>query len=80
MNPNYTEFKFPQIKAHSWKKVFRLRAPNEAIDLLSKLVVYNPELRLTPKEALLHPFFNELRDQNTKLPNGYPLPPLFDFE
>jgi hypothetical protein len=23
MNPNYTEFKFPQIKAHPWPKVFR---------------------------------------------------------
>lgn len=21
MNPNYTEFKFPQIKAHAWSKV-----------------------------------------------------------
>lgn len=21
MNPNYTEFKFPQIKAHAWNKV-----------------------------------------------------------
>uniref|UniRef100_A0A453ELM6 Protein kinase domain-containing protein n=1 Tax=Aegilops tauschii subsp. strangulata TaxID=200361 RepID=A0A453ELM6_AEGTS len=21
MNPNYTEFKFPQIKAHPWHKV-----------------------------------------------------------
>lgn len=21
MNPNYTEFKFPQIKAHPWTKV-----------------------------------------------------------
>lgn len=21
MNPNYTEFKFPQIKAHPWQKV-----------------------------------------------------------
>uniref|UniRef100_A0A5F4WD04 Protein kinase domain-containing protein n=1 Tax=Callithrix jacchus TaxID=9483 RepID=A0A5F4WD04_CALJA len=23
MNPNYTEFNFPQIKAHPWKKVFK---------------------------------------------------------
>ena len=25
MNPNYTEFKFPQIKAHPWPKVYLLR-------------------------------------------------------
>lgn len=24
MNPNYTEFKFPQIKAHPWQKVAHL--------------------------------------------------------
>jgi hypothetical protein len=24
MNPNYTEFKFPQIKAHPWHKVCSL--------------------------------------------------------
>lgn len=25
MNPNYSEFKFPQIKAHPWNRVFRSR-------------------------------------------------------
>lgn len=24
MNPNYTEFKFPQIKSHPWQKVYEL--------------------------------------------------------
>jgi glycogen synthase kinase 3 beta len=24
MNPNYTEFKFPQIKSHPWQKVSKL--------------------------------------------------------
>ena len=28
-------------------------------------------------EACAHPFFDELRDPNTRLPNGRPLPPLF---
>ena len=27
MNPNYSEFKFPQIKAHPWNKVFRSKTP-----------------------------------------------------
>jgi hypothetical protein len=35
MNPNYTEFKFPQIKAHPWTKVFSKRMPVDAIDLVS---------------------------------------------
>jgi glycogen synthase kinase 3 beta len=35
MNPNYTEFKFPQIKPHPWTKVFSKRMPPDAIDLVS---------------------------------------------
>ena len=80
MNPNYSEFKFPQIRAHPWNKVFRSRTPPDAIDLISKLLVYNPERRLKPLEALLHGFFDELRDKNTRLPNGSPLPDLFEFQ
>jgi hypothetical protein len=38
MNPNYTEFKFPQIKAHPWSKVFSKRMPADAINLV------NPQL------------------------------------
>eukprot|EP00091_Calanus_sinicus_P009403 TRINITY_DN2200_c0_g1_i3.p1 TRINITY_DN2200_c0_g1~~TRINITY_DN2200_c0_g1_i3.p1 ORF type:complete len:340 (-),score=85.28 TRINITY_DN2200_c0_g1_i3:913-1932(-) len=44
MNPNYTEFKFPQIKAHPWPKVFRARTSPEAIDLVSRLLEYTPQL------------------------------------
>ncbi|URD79846.1 Polygalacturonase, partial [Musa troglodytarum] len=65
MNPNYTEFKFPQIKAHPWHKIFHKRMPPEAVDLL---------------EALIHPFFDELRDSDTRLPNSHFLPPLFNFK
>jgi serine/threonine protein kinase len=45
MNPNYTEFKFPQIKAHPWHKVFHRRMPPEAVDLVSRLLQYSPNLR-----------------------------------
>lgn len=31
-------------------------------------------------EALAHPFFDELREPNVRLPNGRPLPPLFNFK
>lgn len=31
-------------------------------------------------EALIHPFFDELREPNTRLPNGRFLPPLFNFK
>jgi serine/threonine protein kinase len=79
MNPNYSEFKFPQIKAHPWKQVFRSRTHPDAIDLITKLLVYDPLRRLPPLQALIHPMFDELRDENTKLPNGNKMPELFNF-
>ncbi|KAJ0986043.1 hypothetical protein J5N97_004399 [Dioscorea zingiberensis] len=80
MNPNYTEFRFPQIKAHPWHKIFHKRMPPEAIDLVSRLLQYSPSLRCTALEACAHPFFDELREPNARLPNGRPLPPLFNFK
>ncbi|XP_043684253.1 glycogen synthase kinase-3 beta isoform X1 [Vespula pensylvanica] len=79
MNPNYTEFKFPQIKSHPWQKVFRARTPPEAMELVARLLEYTPSLRMTPLQACAHSFFNELREQGTRLPNGRELPPLFNF-
>ncbi|KHN16033.1 Glycogen synthase kinase-3 like MsK-1 [Glycine soja] len=80
MNPDYTEFKFPQIKAHPWHKIFHKRMPPEAVDLVSRLLQYSPNLRCTALDALTHPFFDELRDPNSRLPNGRFLPPLFNFK
>ncbi|KAJ4827392.1 hypothetical protein Tsubulata_038688 [Turnera subulata] len=79
MNPNYTEFKFPQIKAHPWHKVFHKRMPTEAVDLVSRLLQYSPNIRFTALEACAHPFFDDLREPNACLPNGRALPPLFNF-
>ncbi|XP_048426392.1 shaggy-related protein kinase theta-like [Pyrus x bretschneideri] len=79
MNPNYTEFKFPQIKAHPWHKIFHKRMPPEAVDLVSRLLQYSPNLRCTALEACAHPFFDDLRDPNVSLPNGRALPLLFNF-
>lgn len=79
MNPNYTEFKFPQVKAHAWHKVFRSRTPPDAIDLISKVLIYDPKERLRAVDILTHSFFDELKDPKTKLPNGNALPELFNF-
>jgi len=54
--------------------------PAEAVDLVSRLLQYSPKLRSTALEALIHPFFDELRDPNTRLPNGRFLPPLINFK
>ncbi|KAK7847868.1 shaggy-related protein kinase kappa [Quercus suber] len=70
MNPNYTEFKFPQIKPHPWhmQGLPKTFTP-EAVDLVCRFFQYSPNLRCTA-----------LRDPNTHLPNGRPLPPLFNFK
>ena len=79
MNPNYMEHKFPQIKPHPFSKVFRPRTAAEAIDLVSKLLEYTPGSRLSAVEAMVHPFFDELRVEGAKMPNGKEFPRLFDF-
>ena len=67
------------MKQYPWAKVFRSKTPPDAIDLLAKLLCYTPEHRLKPLEACAHPFFDELRDPNFKLPRGGTPPPLFNF-
>lgn len=79
MNSNYTEFKFPQIRACQWRKLFRSKTPEEATDFIASTLAYAPERRTKPLDGCAHHFFDELRNPNTKLPNGNDLPPLFDF-
>jgi glycogen synthase kinase 3 beta len=102
MNPNYMEHKFPQIKPHPFNKVCNIsstscmlnsrylqvfrKADPSAIDLISKLLEYTPTQRLSAIDAMVHPFFDELRDPSTRLPDSrHPngatrdLPILFNF-
>jgi glycogen synthase kinase 3 beta len=102
MNPNYMEHKFPQIKPHPFNKVpanglsttwqathpiqvFRKADPS-AIELISKLLEYTPTQRLSAIDAMVQPFFDELREPGTRLPDSrHPngatrdLPALFNF-
>lgn len=85
MNPNYMEHKFPQIKPHPFNKVFR-KADAHAIDLIARLLEYTPTERQSAIDAMVHPFFDELRAPSTKLPDSRhgtgqlrDLPNLFDF-
>jgi len=78
MNPEYKEYKFPNIKALPWEKVFK-KSQVDAIKFVQRLLVYDPNLRPTPLYSLLDPYFDELRAQTTRLPSGMPLPDLFNF-
>ena len=79
MNPGYTEGRFPDIRQTPWTRVFKNKATPEAIDFLASLLVYSPSRRPHAYQALQHPFFDELRAEGTRLPNGDPLPPLFNW-
>uniref|UniRef100_A0A0G4FXZ0 Protein kinase domain-containing protein n=1 Tax=Chromera velia CCMP2878 TaxID=1169474 RepID=A0A0G4FXZ0_9ALVE len=79
MNHNYTDFRFPDVRPKAWSRIFHSHTPPEALDLISQLLRYEPQLRLKPLDALAHPFFDELRQRETRLPTGGTLPPLFNF-
>ena len=51
MNPNYTEFKFPAIRAHPWSKVFSKRLPPDAVDLVR---VYSFPLSSSSCQVMAH--------------------------
>ena len=38
--------------------------PKHGIDLIERLLQFNPFFRLTLDEAIAHPFFNKIRKQN----------------
>lgn len=46
---------------------------------VSRLLQYAPQKRFNAHQAMTHPFFDELRDPATVLPNGKQLPPLFNW-
>jgi glycogen synthase kinase 3 beta len=47
--------------------------------LISKIFVYEPSIRIKPLEALIHPYFDELRDEGLTFPNGNLMPDIFNF-
>lgn len=85
MNREYTQTKFPVVKALPWKVVFsgvtyeNKPVPQNGIDLISQFLIFTPHLRSNGFDALALPYFDELRQANYSLPSGKPLPPLFNF-
>jgi glycogen synthase kinase 3 beta len=79
MNESY-DGPLPEIQSDSRlnKILERAGADNLGIDLLTKVLVYDPEERVTPLEALQHPFFDSLRVKKMKI-NGQEVCDLFDF-
>ena len=65
-----------QSEGRSWAEVFP-DASELALDLLSKLLVFNPAHRLSVRDALQHPWFSKLHTEADLVP---PPPCPFNFE
>lgn len=68
MNPNYMEHKFPQIKAVPLTRIFK-KCSSQCITILSQMLQYLPLDRISCVEAMVDPYFDELRDSFLELPN-----------
>lgn len=55
----HMEFNFPSKKGTGIEKLAP-HIPKDCVDLIQKLLRYDPEERITADEALKHPFFSDL--------------------
>ena len=69
---------FDAIKPITIKKKLAGKASDLAIDLITKVLVYDPEKRIRPIDAMMHPFFDKVR-QDKLVINGYEIVDLFNF-
>lgn len=67
MNPEHVDMKFHFVEPDNMQHI--IPHPTAA-DLLEKILVYNPKKRISALEICAHPFFDDLRNADTKLPNG----------
>lgn len=75
-----TDIRLPSLRQRPWKQVFKDHVPDEAHDLVNKLLQFVPNQRTPPFEAMCHPFFDDLFDPNFRLSNGASAPAgLFSF-
>lgn len=55
------EFNFPKKEGSGIAKLIPAVSP-EVVDIISKLVEYNPDNRISASSALKHPYFKEIRE------------------
>uniref|UniRef100_A0A7S1JGJ2 Protein kinase domain-containing protein n=1 Tax=Eutreptiella gymnastica TaxID=73025 RepID=A0A7S1JGJ2_9EUGL len=63
---SHIEFEFPQKQGTGLVKLIP-HASQDALDLMQKLLAYNPEDRISAKQALRHAYFKEIRELDKKL-------------
>ena len=87
MNENYAggeSFEFNPIIPRPFRDLinsqYDVEFKKQAETLLNACLNYVPKSRTTAFQALTLPFFNQLREEDTRLPNGESLPDIFQFE
>ena len=65
------EFNFPHVPEGTGIAKLIPHVSPDVSDLIQKLLVYNPDNRITASQALKHPWFKELRDQEKQLKQQY---------
>ncbi|XP_017060400.1 glycogen synthase kinase-3 alpha isoform X2 [Drosophila ficusphila] len=66
----------------SWDQLLNVAVPEDLSDLLNSCLVYQSSERIPPMMACAHCSYDELRIMDAlqkPMPNGQPLPPLFNF-
>ena len=56
MHSSFSSSDLPLLKAYTCERIFPMGTSARAIDLVHRLLCYEPELRLTASQALKHPF------------------------
>nr|XP_027198036.1 shaggy-related protein kinase GSK2-like [Dermatophagoides pteronyssinus] len=81
MNKKYANFSFPPFPSKPLSILFESKVDvnPHAIELASALLQFVPSQRIKPYEALALPIFDDLRDEDFRLPDGKRPPPLFTF-
>ena len=78
MNPYFEGYKFPHVKVKTWEQTFE-GFDVEIVEFLKEIIVYSPQIRPTAMQVLTHTFFDDLKVQGCKMPDGLDLPPLFNW-
>lgn len=65
MNKHYDMKEYqniPVVKKTEWKTILHTQ-DSHLIDLVNRMLEYSPKKRVTAADAIMHPYFNELRDE-----------------
>lgn len=67
-NPKFGGLKYSELRPEPLDRRFLGKMKKAGLNLMRRLLEYNPSLRITTEEALSHPFFDELKAVEVEKP------------